>query len=93
MIGRGVIEGKPQGLFEGGSIVDLSFQLRVGIDVEPLLEKQAFHEKDRRIGFVAPGAFADGIGSREQAIDSGPIHDGIDLFHSFDDPVYLNGRK
>jgi len=88
-----IIKGKPQELFEGGSIVDLGFQLRVGVDVKPLLEEQAFHKEYRRISFVSPGAFTDGIGSREHVFDSGPIHNGIDLFHSFNGPVFLKGRK
>ena len=81
MIGSGVIEVKPQELFEGGSVVDLGFQLRVGIDVKPLLKEQAFHKQDGRIGFISPSAFTDGIGSGEQVFDSRPIHDGIDLLH------------
>ena len=93
MIGRRIIHGKPQELFERGSIVDLRFQLRIGIDVKPLLEEQAFHKKDRGISFVASGAFADGIGSCKQGFDSGPVDDGIDLLHSFDGPVLFHVRK
>ena len=93
MIGSGVIEGNPQELFEGRSIVDLRFQLRVGINVKPLLQEQAFHKKDRWIRFVASGAIADGVGSCEQVFNSGPVHDGIDLFHSFDRPVLFDGSK
>ena len=54
MIGSGIVKGKPQELFEGDSVVDLGFQLRVGIDLEPLLKKKAFHKEKRRIdiGFL-----------------------------------------
>ena len=93
MIGSGIIEGKLQEFFERGSIVDLSFQFRVGIDVKPLLEKQAFHKEDRRIRFVSLCAFTDRIGSQEEFFDSGPIHDGIDLLHSFDSAVLFDRRE
>jgi len=91
MIRRGFIHGQLQELFEGTSIVDLSFQLGIGIDVKPLLKEQAFHKKDRRIGFFSPGAFADRITPHEEIFYSGPIDDGVDLFHSLDSSVLLNG--
>jgi len=93
MIGRRLIEGKSQKCLEGGSVVDLGFQLRIGGDSEPLLEQQAFHQDQRGISLVSLSAFADGIVSQEQVFDSGPIHNGIDLFHSFDGPVTFQGRK
>jgi hypothetical protein len=93
MIGSGIIEGKAQELFERYSVVDLSFQLRVGIDAEPLLEEQAFHKDNRWVSFVSFSAFADGICSHEEAFDSGPIHDGTDLFHSCDSPVFSMEEK
>jgi len=93
MIGSGIIEGKTQELFEGYSVVDLSFQLGVGIDLKPLLEQEAFHEDQRRIGFIALGTFADGIVFHEQIIDSGPIHDGVDLLHSLDGSVLFDRRE
>jgi len=61
--------------------------------MEPLLEQEAFHEDQRRISLVAFGAFADGIASQKQGFDSGPIHNGIDLLHSFDGPVTFQRRK
>jgi len=62
-------------------VVDLSFQLRIRVDSELLLEQETFYQDQRRISLVAFGAFADGIVSQEQRFDSGPIHDGIDLLH------------
>ena len=66
-------------------VVDLSFQLRIRVDSELLLEQETFYQDQRRISLVAFGAFADGIVSQEQRFDSGPIHDGIDLLHFFID--------
>jgi hypothetical protein len=79
MIGRRLIEGKTQKRLKGGPVVDLGFQLRIGVDSEPLLKQQAFHEDQRGISLVAFGAFADGIVSQEEGFDSVPIHNGIDL--------------
>ena len=93
MIWRRLIEGEPQKLLKGGPVVDLGFQFRIGVDLEPLLEQQAFHEDHRRISLVAFTAFADGIASQEQGFDSGPIHYGIDLLHSFDGPIAFQRRK
>jgi len=93
MIGSIVVKGKPQESSEGCSVVDLSFQFRVGINAKPLLEQKAFHKYQRRISCVALCALPNGIASHEQVFDSGPIHDGVDLLHSFDGPVLLHGRK
>ncbi|MCX5823807.1 MAG: hypothetical protein NTY86_09955 [Deltaproteobacteria bacterium] len=93
MIGRRLIEGKSQKRLKGGPVVDLRFQLRIGVDSEPLLEQEAFHQDQRRVSLVAFGAFADGIVSQEEGFDSGPIHNGIDLLHSFDGPVAFQRRK
>lgn len=93
MIGSGIIEGEPQELLEGDSIIDLGFQLGVGIDLKLLLEQEAFHEYQRRIGFIALGTFADGIVFHEQIIDAGPIHDCVDLFHSLYGSVLFGGRE
>ena len=93
MIESGVIKRKSQKLFEGDSIVDLGFQLRIGIDLEPLLEQKAFHKEKRRIGAVSLEAFTDGIVSEQERFDSGPINDPIDFFHSLDGPVLFHGVK
>lgn len=93
MIGSRIIEGESQELLERDPIVDLSFQLGIGVDLEPLLEQEAFHKYQGRIGFVARSAFSDGIVFHDQLIDSGPIHDVVDLLHSFNSPVFFNGRE
>ena len=93
MIRSGIVKRKPQELFEGDSVVDLGFQLRIGIDLEPLLQEQAFDKEKRRIGIVSFKAFTDGIVSHEQAFNSGPVDNGVDLFHSFDSPVLFHGVK
>jgi hypothetical protein len=93
MVGRMLIKGKTQKLLEGDPVVDLGFQFRIGIDLEPLLKKKAFHKDKRRPCLIAFVAFADGITSQKQIFDAGPIHDGVDLFHSFDGPVLFHGIK
>jgi hypothetical protein len=93
MIGRRLINGKAEELFKGYSIVDLGFQLRVGVDPEPLLKEEALHEDQGRIGLVSLGAFADGIISHDQPLDGGPIDDGVDLFHSLDSRFFSKEEK
>src|SRR5664280_480277 len=93
MIGGGVVKRKPQELFEGDSVIDLGFQLRIGIDLEPLLKKKAFHQDKRRIGIVAFKAFTDRVVSHKQVFYSGPINNGVDLFHSFDGPILFHRVK
>ena len=74
-------------------VIDLGFQLRIRVDSEPLLKQQTFHQDQRGISLVSFGAFTDRIVSQEQIFDSGPIHNGVDLFHSFDGPVAFQRRK
>jgi len=93
MIRSGIVKRKPQELFEGDSVVDLGFQLRVRIDLKPLLKKKAFHQNKRRIGIVSFEALADRVVSQKQAFDSGPVDNGVDLFHSFDGPVLFHRVK
>jgi len=69
------------------------FQFGVGIYLKPLLEQEAFHKYQGRIGFITIGTLADGIVFHEQIIDSGPIHDGVDLLHSLDGSVLFDGSK
>jgi hypothetical protein len=93
MIGSGIVKRKPQELFERDSVIDLGFQLRIGIDLKPLLKKKAFHENKRRIGVVSFEALANRVVSQKQAFDSGPVDNGVDLFHSFDGPVLFHRVK
>lgn len=90
MIGSEVIHGELQELFKGAPIVDLGFQLGIGIDVEPLLQKQAFQKQEGMVGIVAFRALADGIVSEHQAFNPGPVDDTVDLFHSFDGLVAIH---
>jgi len=50
MVGGMLIEGQTHELLEGDPVVDLVFQLRVGIDLLPLLEEKPFREHQWRIG-------------------------------------------
>jgi len=93
MIGRRLINRKAQEFLEGDSVVDLGFQLRIGIDPEPLLKEEAFQEDQRGIGLVSFGAFTDGIISHDQTLDSRPIDDSVDLLHSPNSSVMFQGRK
>ncbi len=90
MIGREFIHGQLQELFERTPIVDLGFQLGIGIDVEPLLQKQAFQKQEGMVGIVAFRALADGIVSEHQALDPGPVDDTVDFLHSFDGLVPIH---
>ena len=91
MIGREFIHGQFQELFEGAPIVDLGFQLGIGIDVEPLLQKQAFQKQQRTVGIVTFRTLADGIVSEHQTLNPGPVDDTVDLLHSYDGPVAIHG--
>ena len=91
MIGREFIHGQLQELFEGAPIVDLGFQLGIGIDVKPLLQKQAFQKQEGMVGIVAFRVLTDGIVSEHQAFNPGPIDDTVDLLHSYDGPVAIHG--
>ena len=64
--------------------------LRVGIDTEPLLQKQAFQEQKGMIGFGAFSIFPDGIASEYQLLNLGPVDDGVDFLHSFDGAVSIH---
>ena len=90
MIGSEFIHGQLQKLFEGAPIVDLGFQLGIGIDVEPLLQKQAFQKQEGMVGIIAFRALADGIVSEYQAFNPGPVDDTVDFFHSFDGAVMIH---
>lgn len=61
--------------------------------MKPLLGKKVFHEDQRRIGLVAFIAFPDGVTPQKKILDAGPLHDGVDLFHSCDGPVMLHRGK
>jgi len=93
MIGCGIVEGEPQELFEGDAIINLCFQFGIGIDLEPLLEQEAFHKNYGMIGVIAGSAFSNGIGVHDQRINTGPVDDVVDLFHSGDGPVLFDGRQ
>jgi hypothetical protein len=84
MIWGRLFKGDSQEFLKRYSIVDLGFQFRIGVDVEPLLEKQTFQEEKRGIGVISFVAFADGVISDQDAIDARPIDNGIDFLHSFD---------
>jgi len=90
VIGRKFIHGQLQEIFEGAPIVDLGFQLGIGIDVEPLLQKQAFQKQEGMVSIVAFRALADGIVSEDQAFNPGPVDDTVDLLHSFDGLVAIH---
>ena len=93
MIGRTLIKGKPQKLLKGDPVVALGFQFRIGVDVEPMLEQEAFQEDQGRISFVTYLAFADRRPFQKQIFDTGPLHNGVDLFQSSDGPVVFHGMK
>jgi hypothetical protein len=46
-------EGKGEEYFKGQTIVDLVFEFRIGVDMEPFLEHEAFKQQQRRISIGA----------------------------------------
>jgi hypothetical protein len=42
-------EGKGEELFEGQTIIDLVFEFRIVVDMEPFLKHRAFKQEQRRI--------------------------------------------
>ena len=89
MIGRRLIEGYSQKLLKGDPIVDLGFQFGIGVNTEPFLEKEAFQQEQRWIGFTSLVTFPDGIISDEDAINVCPIDSGIDLLHPLNGAVAI----
>lgn len=79
--------------YKGDLVVDLGFKLRIGVDLELLMEQQIFYEDQPRIRFVAFGAFTDMTSSHRQVLDPRIIHNSIDMLHSFDGPVTFQRRK
>jgi len=63
-------------------IIDLGYQLGIGINHEPLLGEKAFLEYKGKIGVIASGTFTDRIIFYEQRIDARPVHNGVSPFHS-----------
>lgn len=90
MIRRWLIKGDPQKFLKRYSVVDLGFQFRIGVKTEPLLE-ETFQKEERRIGLIAFVAVTDGVISHKDTINTGPIDSGIDLLHSFDGTVTIEG--
>ena len=90
MIGSRIIEGEPREFLEGDPIVDLGFQRGVGRDLESLLQEETFQEDQGWIGCISFETFPDGIVSHEKMIDTGPVHDSVDLFHSLDGSVFFD---
>jgi len=91
MIWGRLVERDSQEFLKRYSVVDLGFQFGIGIDAEPLLEKETFEEEKRGIGFIPFVTFSDGIISHKDSINSGPIYDGIDLLHPVDGAIMLKG--
>jgi hypothetical protein len=93
MIGGRKINGELQECPEGVTIVDLSFQLGIGIDTEPLLEQETFEQDKRRISFISFKTIADGIVFEKDLFDGLPIDGSINFFHSFDGSIAIAGVR
>jgi hypothetical protein len=83
--------GKPGPKCEGDPIVDLVFQLRIGIDPVPLLQEKPFQEHQGRIGVGALAAGPDGIMRHQNLIHLQPVDDLVDLFQSLEAAVMFYG--
>ena len=93
MIGGRKINRELQKRSEGVSIVYLGLQFRIGIDAEPLLEKETFEQYKRRKCFISFKTFADGIASDQDLFDGLPIDGGINFFHSSDGHIPIAGVR
>jgi len=91
MIRRLLIKGKPQKFLKGDPVIDLGFQLRVGFNMESLLNQKALEQKQGRISACAFNAFTDGILFQQQAFDRRPVNDGIDFIHTGNGTVSFHG--
>jgi len=88
-----LIEGQPNEFLEGDPVVDLVFQLRVGIDPVPLLQEKPFQEHQRRIGVGALAAASDSIMKHQNPFHLGPVNNGVDLFQSLEAAVMFHGSQ
>ena len=85
-----MIEGQTHEFLEGDPVVDLVFQLRVGIDPVPLLKEKPFQEHQWRIGVGAATAAPDGIMRQKDLFHLRPVDDTIDLFQSLEAAVMFH---
>jgi hypothetical protein len=83
----GLAEGQAQKGFEGESVVDLVFQLGVGLNAEPLLKQQAFEKHQRRVGTGAFLAGAHGVVAEQDGFDTRPVDGAAELLHELDAAV------
>ena len=58
-----------QELFKRQSVVNLIFQLRIGIDVKPFLQQHAFEQQQWWIGVSTFAAGADGVVIHQDGIN------------------------
>jgi hypothetical protein len=86
-----LIEGQTQKFLEGDPVVDLVFQLRVGIDPVPLLQEKPFQEDQRRIGAGTLVTGPNGIVSQKNFFHLGPVYDLADFLQPFEATVMFHG--
>jgi len=88
VIRSGLAKGQLQEGFEGqtiiDSIIDLVFQLWVGLNTEPLLQHKAFEEHERRVGAGAFLAGADSVMAEQDGFYARPVDGAAELFHECD---------
>ena len=87
MVGSRLAEGKPQEGFKGQPVVDLVFQLGVGLNPEPLLQEQAFKEHQRWVGSCPLFAGTHGVMAEQDGFDPRPVDGGAELAHELDAAV------
>jgi hypothetical protein len=91
MIGRDKTCWGSQECPEGFSVVDLSFQFGIGIDVVPLLKEEAFKQDKRMKGLIPFVTFSDGIVYEKDHFYGLPIDSGANIFHSIDGHIPVAG--
>jgi hypothetical protein len=85
------IEGQAYELLKGDPVIDLVFQLQIGINPTPLLQEESFQKHQRRVSVGTFTAASDGIMSRQNLFHLRPVDDLIYFFESFETAVMFHG--
>jgi hypothetical protein len=93
MVRGRLIKGYLQEPLEGDLAIDLVFQLRVGINMIPFLEKKTFQQYQGRIGICTFLGRAYGIMTYQHCFHLWPVNHLIDLFQSLEASVIFHGGQ
>jgi hypothetical protein len=77
VVRSGEIHGQPEKGSEGDSIVDLTLEFRIGLDLEPFLKQQTLEEKQGRVSPLPLLRLAGFVVLLEKLLDGIPVYDLI----------------